>query len=270
MDAADPGLGDGMLHANRDRAIVFMISSSAQPVCICDGAEVQELAILDSASPANFGGDGHTYWSFYYIIPTADTIDFSGSSGVTREILFMRAEADLDPYIPMELFSSDDPGSGEHELGLHKKPTGHATAHEDGVDIQFTVDLNYHGSMFGHATEISTADKSSRLNDLVGIFVNDVVRTIDDIQIYKDFYYGTDPTRFDQSYYFHNAEPVPFNPEGGAQSSIDWCLNAPGGDGQFVIDQMVDAVASDFPGSCRVLSICAGFRVRALCHVEGA
>lgn len=267
---ADPGLGDpaGAINPARDRAIVFMISSSAQPVCIVDGAELQELAIMDSSSPANFGGDGHTYWSFYYLVPTADLIDFTGSTGVTRQVLFMRAGVDLTPYIPMDVAASDNSSSGDQNFGLRKRPTGHAVGHLDDVDIDFVADLQYHGSVFGHATEIATADRESRLNDLVGIFINDVVRSIDDINIQKDFYYGNDPTQFDSSFHFHNAEPAPFNPDGGSLSSIDWCQNAPGGDGTFVIDQLVDAVATDFPGACRVLSICCGFRVRALCHVE--
>lgn len=266
---ADTGLGDGLGAINpvRDRAVVFMISSSAQPICVCSGATVQELTIADSSSPANFGGDGHTYWSFYYIIPTASFIDFTGSTGVSRQVLFMRAEADLTPYLPMTQDVATTSGGGENRVIHHQTPSGTTEAGIDMIDLAWTFDLQYHGSMFGHANEVATADQSSKLNDLVGMFINDVVRTIDDITIDKSFFYD-DPTKFDSSWHFHNAEPVPFNPSGGSQSSIDWMQNAPGGDGTFSIAQEVDAVASDFPGSCRVLSVCAGFRVRALCHVE--
>lgn len=266
---ADTGLGDalGAINPVRDRAVVFMISSSAQPVCVCSGATVRELTIEDSSSPANFGGDGHTYWSCYYLIPTADFIDFTGSTGVTRQVLFMRAQADLVPYIPMTETTETSSGGGETKVVHKQKPSGVDEPGIDMIDIAWSFDLQYHGSMFGHANEVASADQTSRLNDLVGMFINDVVRTIDDIHINKSFFYD-DPASFDSSWSFHNAEPVPFNPSGGAQSSIDWCQNAPGGDGTFAIAQEVDAVASDFPGACRVLSVCAGFRVRALCHVE--
>ncbi len=211
--------------------MVFLTSSSAQPVLVVSGATVEIMEEIDSPSPANFGGDGHTYWGAYFITPTTNVIDFTGTTGVQRMVLFMRAGADLD----------------------------------NSVEASWTGDLEYHGSMFGHATEIASADQTSRLNDLVGIWINDVVRSIDDIHIDKEFYFGPDDSLFDSSYSFHNAEPVPFEPGGGAQSSIDWCQNAPGGDGSFVISEMVDAVASDFPGACRVLAYCAGFKVRALC-----
>lgn len=212
--------------------MVFLTSSSAQPVLVCSGGEVEILEEIDSSSPANFGGDGHTYWGAYFITPTSHVLDFTGTTGVQRMILFMRAESDIDA-----------------------------------VERNWIGDLEYHGSMFGHATEIANADQDSRLNDLVGIWINDVVRSIDNITIDKEFYYATDPAQFDSSWVFINAEPVPFEPGGGAQSSIDWCQNAPGGDGTFVISGMVDAVATDFPGSCRVLAYVGGFRVRAMCEI---
>ncbi len=212
---------------------------------VVSGANASELLAIDSPSPANFGGDGHTYWAAHYIEPTANVIDFTGTTGVQRFILFMRAGGEIDIL------------SG-------------AGTYLDGVDVAWTTDLEYHGSMFGHATEIANVDVSSRLNDLVGSWVDSVVRSIDDINIYKDFYFGNDPSQFDDSFHFHNAQPIPFEPGGGAQSSIDWMASAPGGDGTFVNGQLVDAVASSFPGACRVLSICTGFRVRALCSIVPA
>jgi hypothetical protein len=224
--------------------IVFLVSSSAKPVFVVDGGNQETLVEIDSSSPTNFGGDGHTWWGAYYVTPTANVIDLTGTTGVQRFILFMRADQDLN-------------GDGAGTYG-------------DGVDVAWETDLEYSGSHFGHATEISSADKTSRLNDLVGCWVDSVVRSIDDIHIDKEFYFGPDASQFDDSFSFHNAQPIPFEPDGGAQSSIDWCQNAPAGDGSFVISQMVDAVASDFPGACRVLSITSGFRVRALCHVTDA
>jgi hypothetical protein len=235
-----PPFGDGDILPNRDRAIVFLVSSSAPPVLVCSGANTSELMAIDSNSPANFGGDGHTWWAAHYIEPTGHVIDFTGTTGVQRFVLFMRAGQDLDTTS----------GSGTYT---------------DGVQIDWVNDLQYHGSMFGHATEVSIADMDSRQNDLIGSWVDSVVRSIDDINIYKSFYYAPDDSQFDDSWHFHNAQPIPFEPTGGAQSSIDWMQNAPGGNGQFINDQMVDAVASDFPGACRVLSLAAGFRVRALC-----
>jgi hypothetical protein len=239
-----PPFDDGDIIPNRDRAIVFLVSSSAPPVLVVSGASSNELVAIDSSSPANFGGDGHTWWAAHYIVPSANVIDFTGTTGVQRFILFMRAGVD---------FSTD--GSGTYL---------------DGVQVDWNTDLEYHGSMFGHATEIATSDQSSRQNDLIGMWCDSVVRSIDDINIYKDFYFAPDDSQFDESFHFHNAQPVPFEPSGGAQSSISWDQGAPGGNGTFVIDQLVDAVASDFPGACRVLSICSGFRVRALCALTPA
>jgi hypothetical protein len=235
-----PPFADGDLLPNRDRAICFLVSSSAQPVLTVSGGNAQALVEIDSPSPTNFGGDGHTWWGAWYITPTSHVLDFTGTTGVQRFILFMRAGSDLN----------GDDGAGTYG---------------DGVDVSWGTDLEYNGSMFGHATEIATADQTSRLNDLIGIWCDSVVRSIDDINIYKDFYYAPDSSIFDDSYHFHNAQPIPFEPDGGPQSSISWCQGAPGGDATFVLDQMVDAVASDFPGACRVLSIVSGFRVRALC-----
>lgn len=200
---------------------------------VVSGATVATLEEIDSPSPANFGGDGHIYYGLYYLDITADPIDFTGTTGVNRHCLFMRAGRD------------------------HVAPP----------DVNFVSDLEYSGSHFGHAFEISIVDQTSRLNDLVGMFINDVVRTIDDINIDKTFFYVPDPAAFDDSWSFHNAEPVPFSPSGGAQSSIDWMQNAPAGDGNFSIGQLVDAVATDFPGACRVLSYAASWRIRAHCEV---
>jgi hypothetical protein len=236
---ADPGLGgDGSIHPDTDRAIVVLVSSSADPVLVVSGATPQLLRAYDSSSPANFGGDGHTWWRFYYLIPTADLIDFAGTTGVTRDVTFFRASAVL-------------PGTG---VG--------------GIEMQFTSELTYTGSHFGEAIETASASTSAKYGDVVWMYVNSVYRSIDSITFTKEF--NAPEVPFNHDFVRVNSEFVTFTPGGGDGSATDWNLSDARNDAfaahSYTCRFTGDAVASDFPGACRILVLAASFRLTALCE----
>lgn len=237
---ADPGLGDpsGAINPSTDRGIIVLVSSSAEPNLVVSGASQQLLFADDRDTPANFGGDGHTWWKFYYIQPTADFIDFAGTTGVTRNCTFMRASSDLP-----------DRGVG-------------------GIEIQFTHDVQYNGSMFGHATEVASVNQSSIYTDLVWMYVNSVYRSIDSITFDKVFHHST-PGIFNHDYFRDNSEFVTFTPGGGAESATDWMQEDTEDDmfggHSITCTFTADAVADTFPGACRILALACSARMRILC-----
>lgn len=239
---ADPGVGDpsGALDPNTDRGVVVLQSSSADPVLVVSGATSQLLWARHSARPANFGGDGDAWWRIYYVIPTAATIDFAGTTGVSRNCTFMRAGANLP------------------SLGIFN----------DGMEMQFTADLEYSGSHFGHAVEVATANQSSIYGDLVWMFVNSEYRSIDDLAFTKEFNAPAIP--FNHDYFRFNSEFVALTPGGGDGSAIDWMFDTKDDAfGSHSVTCRFTADATDlgtFPGACRVLAVCASLRLRALCH----
>lgn len=264
---ADPGLGDGLINPDTDRAIVVLISSSADPVLVVSGATATELAAYDSPSPANFGGDGNTWWRFYYLIPTADLIDFAGSTGAFREVTFFRAQSVIVEKNVVDETSGSS-GGGTTTNNKRRKVTSVTIGDVDGVDFQFTSNLEYHGSSFGEAIETAVADTAAQYGDLVWSFINSVYRSIDSITFTKEFNAPAVP--FDHDYIRINSEFVTFTPSGGDQSATDWDQSDARDDGfgshSYTMRFTGDAVASDFPGACRILVIAASLRLRALCE----
>ncbi len=270
---ADPGLGgiDGAIHPDTDRAVVVLVSSSADPVLVVSGASPQLLAAIDTNSPANFGGDGHTWWRFYYLVPTADLIDFAGTTGVTRNVTFFRANAVLVDR-PMVIETTHTPGSGTIADTQHQRPANFIEVGVvDAVDYQFSSDLQYHGSSFGEAIEEASANQNSIFGDAVWMYVSTVYRSIDTITFDKTFHHE-DTAAFDHDYSLFNAEFVTLTPGGGAASQTDWMLADPVNDGYGSHEMSIrfrgDAVASDFPGACRILVLVASIKLRALCETH--
>lgn len=233
--SAAPDATNGWLgfDPNRDRAIVVLSSSSGDVNLVITGGTPQLLAAFDSATPANFGGDGHAWWRIYWVDITADAIDMSGTTGPFRQITFFKASEDIW-----------------------------------GVDRQFTHDLEYHGSQFGTAIEDASANVATRTDDLAWQFIDSWYRSIDDITFEKTFHHSN-PARFNHDHTFVNAQPIPLSPGGGALSGIDWMLvdTAPGVS-TVASGQRATAVASSFPGACRILSLVCSLRLRAICKVK--
>lgn len=230
---ADPGLGDGQLHHETDRAIVTLVSSSAPVTCICSGAEVQLLAAYDSNTPANFGGDGHTWYAFYFITPTADTIDFAGTTGAFREVTFFRAAETIF-----------------------------------GIQRQFTLDHQYSGAHHNQAIEIAVANQAAIFGDIVWNYINSVYRSIDNLSFTKEFNCTAIP--FNHDYFRFNSEFVTFTPSGGDQSATDWMYDTK--DDSFLghsVTCRFTAEADDngtFPDSTRVFALNASLGLRAFCE----
>lgn len=266
---AAPGLGgiDGAIHPTTDRAVVVLVSSSADPVLVVTGATPTLLAAYDSSSPANFGGDGHTWWRFYYLVPTADLIDFTGTTGVTRNVTFFRAGATIVSTYMIETTESSS-GGGTITANRRRKRLTFGTGIVDGVDYQFNSNLEYHGSSFGEAIEEASANNAGQYGDAVWFYINSVYRSIDDITFTKEF--NAPEVPFNHDYALHNAEFVTFTPGGGAASATDWSLSDSRDDGfaahSYTCRFTGDAVASDFPGACRILVLAASIRLRALCE----
>jgi hypothetical protein len=243
IDAADPGLGsDPTLDPRTDRAIVALSSASAPCVLVCSGGEAHVLDTWESNTPANFGGDGHAWWTLGYIVPTGGTIDLTGTTGAFRFITFARAQAQLQPADVIR-------GAGSYGSG---------------VLVSVKRDFQYSGSHHLQAIEEANADQSVRKDDFIWLWVGDNVRTIDNITIDKNFH----GQNWDSSAHFFNAEPVPFQPGGGNLSSIDWHLNADRVDSITAKMRVQADFNVAFENSVRALALAVSVKLTALCAVQ--
>lgn len=242
--AASPDATQGWtdLDPARDVIILTLASSSGDPVGMVSGGTIEPLAAIDSSSPANFGGDGHTWWRAYLIKPTANLIDLTGTTGAFRHITFFKANQDL-------------PIGGTALMGIDATPT---------------LDLQYSGSHFGFAEETASAGGNARFGDAYFYWVDSVYRSIDDITFDKTFN-APASNGFNHDFSRHNSEFIPLDPGGGAQSGIDWLLDDK--DDLFLPHSVsasfhAAATASDFPGACRILAFNLAVRLEPRCAVH--
>lgn len=223
----------------RQRAIVTCHSASAEPSIVVPGAEVHILAQWDSATPSNFGGDGHGWWKVAYVIPdSGDSVDFSSVTGSLRYATWFTCEGDLPTT------------SGNFS---------------DGVALIYTDDQEYTAT-FGAAHAEVTVSQAALPKDAVFFWISGKYRTIDDITQTKTFHNAD--SSFDHDTVKFNSEFLPLEPGGGAASAIDWTTDDRGANEPamtFTMRYEVDATALVSPGSCRVLATAFGATLRAQC-----
>lgn len=233
-------VGDLTVDHLRQRAIVVMHSASGDPVCSVTGAEVFDLAAWDSPTPANFGGDGHGWWRVCYIVPdSGDSVNFSGVTGSLRYATWFTASDDL-----------------LYGLGGN---------FGDGVAIVFTDGMEYTNTLGSAHAEVSVS-QAALPRDALFLWFYNVYRSIDDITQEKHFH-GADGN-FNHDHTLVNADFVPVEPSGGQMSSIDWAIDDrdPWDTAMtYTMGTEVDAVASVFLGSCRVLATAFSADLRAIC-----
>lgn len=227
---ADPGIGGaGELNPDTDRAVIVLASASGDPALSVSGATSTLLGAWDSPTPANFGGDGHAWWRAYYIEPTADFIDFTGTTGVLRNVTFFRNTADLVS-----------------------------------VARTWVHDLEYHGSGVGTKIEIATASQATQYGDVLWNWIDHYERSIDDLTYEKEF----NGPFFNHDYTRHNSAFIPLTPGGGADSSIDWYLDEENDEDShsntMVFTGTAVADPDIFPNSVRVLVVTNTLRLRGL------
>lgn len=221
----------------RDRFIVVMASSSAEPFCVCTGADVSTLAAWEGPTPANFGGDGYGWWKVAYVSPNQDALDFTGTTGAFRFATSFTCEGDLPS------------GSGNYG---------------DGVAIIFSDDSLY-SATFGTATATADVSTAGLPLDALFLWVYANYRSIDDITQTKTFH--NEDNTFNDNYSTHG-DILPAEPSGGVVSSIDWTTDSrPTQESAvtYTMEMTVDAVAAVFPGACRVKASAFGANLRALC-----
>lgn len=161
------------------RAIWVGASASAQPeITSTTGCTAHLLKAWDSPTPANFGGDGHGYWSAYYI-------DITAALG---------ADVDIEATGSGQFF---DYFFTEREIERGGGTYG------DGVDVGFQQALSYPGSGVDFV-EIDVS-QSTKWGDLIYGFFDYAVRTFDDHDFELLFHDG----EFSLDEDFGNSAPDP-------------------------------------------------------------
>lgn len=231
---ANPGIGFGAFLPGRDVGLVVLVSSSGDPVLNVQGAQANLLLQWDGNTPANFGGDGHTWYRLYSLEIIDEIVDFTGTTGVTRNVTWMRA--------------SEEFGS---------------------VDIAAVTDFEYAAAPFNAVAHLDLQQNSLR-DDLVWMWFDEVYRSFDTMDFRKVFHHETRSIH-DHDYTLHNAEFVTFTPGGGAGSATSWMIqdDKPNGFVHGIFATYEAEATADpgvFPLSCRVFAIGATVRLRAQCR----
>lgn len=203
----------------RDRVIVTLKSASGPVTCVCSNANVHLLDSWDHNTPANFGGDGHGWYAVYYVEPTGTDIDFAGTTGASRIGNFFTCSGDL--------------GSGG--------------TYGDGVVLSHLRDDLYTAT-FGVATSHVDVTQPAMPADAAFLWAVPEVRTIDDIDIVRNFHSPADRSLFNDDVTTHNTEP----PEQDAY--LDG-RDLDAGSTEVTMTYDLTATAGVFPGSCRVYAI---------------
>lgn len=221
------------VNVNKERGLLVLGDAAGDVACLpATGCVAHLLHAWDSPIPANFGGDGHFWWRVFYIEPTSSTVDISGSTGSLEVLQWFTFRDNL--------------------------PSGHGT-YGDGVDVNMLQDLQYVAT-FGTAIATSTVSQSTIFGDLMFQFMQQQVRTIDDIT-YAVHFHHQDPTVFNHDASYHNVDPLP----------TDWMLEDTKNDAflphVITMTNTATAVASSFPGACRILTTQLSARLRGLCPI---